>query len=486
MMKPFVHKFETAANKYIYDVNSNRVVRVSEAAYDIIDDFQEDQSEILLKKRGGHNKKQLKQCVGEISRARKERGLFLPDRPKRMTFDGSPLIKDLIASSPSQQLILNVTEQCNLRCTYCAYSGRYHNRRTHSSRSMDFQTAKKAIDNLLKRPQKEMHISFYGGEPLLKLNLIKQLVAYTESLTSNKIFWNMTTNGTLLCPEVSDYLRGKGFLLMVSVDGPREVHDRYRVDSGGRGSLDKILANLSYIQSVDRDYYNENVSFSVVSAPPYSLRAVSDFFSSEPLVYENHVSFSYVDHTYEYFEFSPSEQDMAIQKLDDRELEELYFTQIREDKQQDALLKGRFEKDLIAFYQRPKIPLGEEIRLNGCCVPGVRRLFVTVDGILHVCERMDCDYAIGTVDKWIDPNLVERLVKDYVEFSSDCFDCWACRLCSRCFAAFSTTGGKFDPASRAGECNSTRNQLHGLLGHYYEVIEHDPSRLDFLAEAALE
>ncbi len=484
-MKPLLHRFETDANKYVYDVNSNRVVKLSEIAYHMIEDFREDDLQNSLTSRGSFRKKAVKQCFTEINRARKERGLFLPSHPNRMAYDGNMSVKELAGSCPSQQLILNVTEQCNLRCKYCIYGGRYCNRRSHSSATMDFEIARQAIDQLLKRPQEELHISFYGGEPLLNLNLIQRVVSYTETVTSNKVFWNMTTNGNLLTKVVSDYLRKKGFLLMISLDGPREVHDRYRVDKTGQGSFDRILTNLAYIQAADPDYYNKSITFSVVSAPPYNLSAVAEFFASHSLVRDNFISFSYMDHAFENFEYTPTEQETAVQASDDDELKAIYFAQIRDNKPQDSLLKGRYENDLTAFYQRPKVSLGEEIRFNGCCFPGARRLFVSTEGTLHVCERMDSSYPIGRVSSWIDPNLVDRLVQDYADFSADCFNCWACRLCTRCFAAFSVVNGKFDPESRASECSSTRSLLHNLMVNYYQVIEHDPCRLDFLAEITL-
>ena len=106
------------------------------------------------------------------------------------------------------ELVLQVTKQCNLRCKYCAYSGNYYNRE-HSSSRMRFETARKAIDFYLKRSDKfdKLSVAFYGGEPLLEFELIKKCVKYIlENKGDKKVTFPMTTNGTLLTQEVTELL----------------------------------------------------------------------------------------------------------------------------------------------------------------------------------------------------------------------------------------------------------------------------------------
>lgn len=132
-------------------------------------------------------------------------------------------------------LTLQVTQQCNLRCEYCAYSGMYENR-VHTNKKMDFEMAKKAIDFFIEhsRESKDIIVGFYGGEPLLMFPLIKQCVEYIESIVEGKkISYAMTTNGTLLNDEVADFLAEHEVILSISLDGSKEEHNLHRKFASG-------------------------------------------------------------------------------------------------------------------------------------------------------------------------------------------------------------------------------------------------------------
>jgi len=483
-MGPFVHKFETENNKYVYDVSSHRVFRTSAVTYDIIEDFEVGNLAELIRNLPQYSKREIRQSHQEITLARRKQQVFSLDRPKAMAFaDGESIA---LMEHPSQaQLILNVTERCNLRCKYCSYSGIYQGQRKHSDRNMPLQIAKKSVDKFIQNMTEEPSLSFYGGEPLLRIDLIKETIDYIESLTEKKITYNMTTNGTLLNKNTAEYLRDKDFTLMVSLDGPRDVHDRNRVDTKGRGSFDRIMENLEYYKSLDDEFYKKNVLFSIVSAPPHRLKDVNKFFSTEPLVCDNTISFSYMDYTAADFDYSITAEDAERAAEEREDLLDDFIKSVAGREKRGAFATAYYEDDFVRFYHRPKVPLGEHINLNGCCVPGSRRLFVTVDGKLYVCERMTTAYQIGDVDRWIDRHLVMKLINDYQEMSVDCLDCWACRLCSKCFAAFAV-GDKFDREVRATECDAIRSRLHNMLVHYYRVLEQDETAWDYMKDMKLE
>ena len=180
-----------------------------------------------------------------------------------------------------RQLILQVTQNCNLRCKYCVYSGSYVNR-THTKKRMSFEIAKQAVDfyfahNINKDAGV---ISFYGGEPLLEMDLIKKVVAYSEKLYEGKeLRFNMTSNATLLTDEIADFLYEHNFNLTISLDGPEEVHNQSRVFADSKtGTFHCIIKNLE--KMIDRypDFIS-NISFNAVLDISNDFKCSSNFFT---------------------------------------------------------------------------------------------------------------------------------------------------------------------------------------------------------------
>ncbi|WP_054644819.1 radical SAM protein [Thermoanaerobacter thermocopriae] len=166
-------------------------------------------------------------------------------------------VKDIekhIETYGMKQLIFNITEQCNLRCKYCIYSDHYPYHHSYSDKAITFEIAKKAIDlymHYFKKvydyyPKRRPIFTFYGGEPLLEFEIIKNIVEYILSKyrTYNPMF-NMTTNGTLLSDKTLRYINNiKDFYISISLDGPKEEHDRNRIFPNNKGTFDLIYANL--------------------------------------------------------------------------------------------------------------------------------------------------------------------------------------------------------------------------------------------------
>ena len=164
--------------------------------------------------------------------------------------------KQMLRNHPHPQLILNVTEQCNLRCKYCIYSGEYETFRTHSSNKMNKDIMKKSI-NLFFNYIDEWElfnanilpiISFYGGEPLLERDFILEAINYIESF-NKPVILGMTTNATLLTKNLIEELVSHNVVLFISMDGNQEVHDRNRVFPSGAGSFDYVFSKLKDIKT---------------------------------------------------------------------------------------------------------------------------------------------------------------------------------------------------------------------------------------------
>ena len=253
--------FDTATGRYLFDSGTSMIFAVDEILLDVIESFNEFENkmqlkEILLDKYG--NEKKIDSAIKFISDCSKiKESLWLEESvrteklEKAQKFDCS-IIKDVQESGALWQLILNVTENCNMRCKYCYLSEEYEFTRNRTSHMMDFQTAKKALDlffdkqRIIKQqnPGKAVGISFYGGEPLLNLDLIKRCVEYTKNNCPLKFGFYITTNGTLLKDDVVDYLVDNNFNIFISLDGNKDEHDKNRVDANGKGTYDRIAKNI--------------------------------------------------------------------------------------------------------------------------------------------------------------------------------------------------------------------------------------------------
>ena len=177
---PFIHKFQTSQQKYVYDVNTRRIIRVSSVVWQVIDHYGLLPEEAIIENCSStYSRQELSSALAQIAVARKKQGLFLSFRPRSVL----PAKRDMVAERldrKREQLILDVTEDCNFRCSYCVYGGGYEHQRRHSSRTMDWDVAGPAIDDFMdhSRLSESRVISFYGGEPLLNLHLSLRSVAY--------------------------------------------------------------------------------------------------------------------------------------------------------------------------------------------------------------------------------------------------------------------------------------------------------------------
>lgn len=223
--------FSTPRNKYMYVRNINSIIRISEKEYKELIEARKNDREY------------------EVINKYKKLGVFV-DNPVKLIEHPNTEIIEYLAKYHCKQLTLQVTQQCNLRCEYCAYSGMYENR-VHSNKKMTFETAKKAIDFFIEhsRETKQLSFGFYGGEPLLMFPLIKQCMEYIEdSIEGKEILYSITTNGTLLNDEIVDFFAEHNVFLSISLDGAKKDHDRHRKFVSGEGSFDLIMNNIERLK----------------------------------------------------------------------------------------------------------------------------------------------------------------------------------------------------------------------------------------------
>ncbi|MCY2926111.1 MAG: radical SAM protein [Planctomycetota bacterium] len=278
-----MHKFRTERRQYVYDVNTSRILRTSPVVWDIVEDHGRlSVAEVQSKFAGRHEPRDIAAALAHIDTAQQEKGLLLPLRPTRIEapYDSEEIGSRLATSRG--QLILNVTEDCNFRCSYCVFGGRYPNHRTHSARYMPLHVAHAAVDDHLAHSGDVTQpvVSFYGGEPLLAVAIIRDVVEYVRKLAGAKrVLFSLTTNGSLLTGDTANFLAREEFSIVVSLDGPRYIHDRHRRTRSAGPTWALVMENIQTFLARHPHYRsNGKMGFSAVVAPGTDLREMREFF----------------------------------------------------------------------------------------------------------------------------------------------------------------------------------------------------------------
>ncbi len=255
-----IHQYKLNGFNIVLDVYSGSVHVVDEVAYDMIAMFEDHAPEeivsAMLEKYGDREdvtEADLRECLSDI-RALKDAGkLFSRDEYAGLAFDFKR------RSNEVKALCLHVAHTCNLNCSYCfASQGKYHGERA----LMSFEVGRRALDFLVESSgsRTNLEVDFFGGEPLMNWQVVKDLVAYARSIEGErhkKFRFTLTTNGVLVDDEVIDFANREMNNVVMSIDGRPEVHDRFRVDYAGRGSYEKIVPKfLDFAKKRgDRSYY---------------------------------------------------------------------------------------------------------------------------------------------------------------------------------------------------------------------------------------
>ena len=496
---PFVHAFETQNHKYLYDVNTNTILQVSDVVFDVINYYHTlSPSQIAEKYKEKYDKDVIKKGISEIQTL--EEAKFLSKfRPARIRYprDRTEIVDELETNMRS--LTLNVTEDCNMRCRYCVFSGNYKGMRTHAPKYMNFDVAKRAINYYFSHslPQVneviETTIGFYGGEPLLNFNLIKKCVEYVKELTkkgnNRRMIYSMTTNGTLLNDEIIDFIAQNSFSLIISLDGPKSRHDANRIFKNGSGTFDTVIANIQKIKSKYPDYYRFNVKFAITTPPPIDYMEIDEFITSSDLIAEcsGILQAAVIPGTTYLKRFKPYElvdlegEKKAWQKyingvVSGRTKEPLFAWEY-------AFVQSLFGVNLYKIKNRAIwTELTEIHHPGGICQPGQLKLLLSTEGRYYPCEKIfytnsDDDIScIDNIEDGIDVDKVIRLIEQYCALTEeDCVRCWLNRMCPVCFALITPSNDKeLTPEDKKQVCAGIRTQMHYALKGFCEIMEKNP------------
>lgn len=321
---------------------------------------------------------------------------------------------------------LGVTEQCNLRCSYCCYSGAYHEHRKHSVNSLSIDRIPTIIEFILNySTSKEITVDFYGGESLLEFEWIKEFVYKTKEI--NTVVWRfeISTNGLLLSPDKVDWLVSNRFDIFVSIDGIGHYHDNCRKDINGRPTYLTIASNLSYLKEHYLQYWDFNVHVMMTIRDITKLPDIaeaweaSDLFSNKAPYRISEVSTIYNDTT---------------PKLDEKSELDKYLQLIEwyKDHPDSAVINTFFNIWLAEWINRPIGVIENEI-VYPTCVPYNRKLYIDAMGTIGICERISDNIRFGSIKDGIDfskLNEIRRKTASFIDHS--CSNCEIARICDIC------------------------------------------------------
>ena len=418
----------------------------------------------------------------EIIREKQAQGHFIN---KPLQGYCSPNVEE-VKNPHLYEMSLVVTERCNLRCGYCPYScssasSRF---RTHRNVDMPIEIANLALDYFYEHASTDTSVAFYGGEPLLNFTLIKYTV---NEIKRNMPDWEgiftITTNLTTYSQEMGDFLAENEILLLVSLDGPEQIHDRYRKTASGKKTFKTVFENLIDLKQRHPEYFANLVMSNTVLTPPLDLDAMEAFFSGEtststPLPKFLLSRFTLANTSNP--EFYPSTGfDIGGEA---EKVEEWGLNKLRSCRDQDEICNSPL---LINFcFQRirdianPYAADEDGFRPFKSCIPG-HKIMVGADGSLSICDKCET-LKIGHIQSGLDTKRIERLISQWQDvLGEDCLNCWASGFCRACYLV-AWDGEKITREQLVQYCDSFRRKAERWIEVYFSLKNHNPSIFNFL------
>ena len=427
-----IHQYQLGGYNIVLDICSGSVHVVDEVAYDIIAMFENNSKEQIIEEiskkyaeRDDITSQDIEECFSQVVSLKESGKLFAPD-----TFE--PVAGHLKAKTSGviKALCIHIAHTCNLNCSYCfASQGKYHGDRA----MMSLEVGKRALDFLVENSgsRHNLEVDFFGGEPLMNFDVVKQMVEYARSIEKkyNKNFrFTLTTNGMLIDDDVIDFANREMSNVVLSLDGRKEIHDRYRVDYTGKGSWETIVPKFQKLVE-SRGGKNYYMRGTFTHANPDFLNDIKQMLdlgftelSMEPVVCADD---------------DPSaltQDDLPIVLEQYEKLAELMRKRDKEGK------PFTFYHYMIDLTGGPCIYK----RISGCG-SGTEYMAVTPWGDLYPCHQFVGEEKFRLGDIWngvTNNETVEEFASCNVYARPECHDCWAKLYCSGgCAAnAYHSTG----------------------------------------------
>jgi uncharacterized protein len=381
----------------------------------------------------------------------REHGFFTPI--DNSLYLSGRLTADQIRSSlaNSRQVTFEVTDNCNLECEYCTYGKFYDDYDRREKKKLDPAVAKTFLDYLMgfiNSPLNHSHdrliyIGFYGGEPLLNVPFIREIVDYVNRLKPlhNRFCFNMTTNALLLEKNM-DFLVEHDFTLLISLDGD-EYSNSYRVFKDGSPAYAEITGNIHALKNKYPEYFESRVNFNVVI---HNRNAVDDVYRYFKTNFDKIPNLSELSPAgikdsmrREFWDTYANINESLFQAEDYAMLEKALFTRLPNVNAVSKFVDrcSGFAFDNYNELLSPDMPGEEDIRVpTGTCVPFSRKVFITANGKILPCERIGFQYGVGTVnEKKVDMDfekMAETYNAYYDKIKSQCRACTNWNDCLQC------------------------------------------------------
>ncbi|MCR5467912.1 MAG: thioether cross-link-forming SCIFF peptide maturase [Lachnospiraceae bacterium] len=428
-----IHQYKNNGFNIVLDVNSGAIHVVDDVVYDCIALYEDNSKEDILNKlKDSYSKEEIEEAIDEIEELKANEALFTEDqyRDYIIDFKKRPTVV--------KALCLHIAHDCNLACQYCfAEEGEYHGRRA----LMSYEVGKAALDFLIANSgsRKNLEVDFFGGEPTLNFQVVKDLVAYgreQEKIHDKNFRFTLTTNGVLLDDEIMKFANKEMANVVLSIDGRKEINDMMRPFRGGQGSYDVIVPKFQkFAESRNQTNYYVRGTFT---------RNNLDF--SKDVLHLADLGFKQI-----------SVEPVVAEEKDSYALREEDLPQLFEE--YDNLAKEMVErkkagKDFNFFHFMIDLEGGPCVakRLSGCG-SGTEYLAVTPWGDLYPCHQFvgNEDFLMGNVFEGVK----NTDIRD--EFKS--CNVYAKEKCKDCFAKFYCSGG----------CAANSYNFHGDIHNAYDV-----------------
>ncbi len=415
-----IHQYKLGGYNIVLDICSGAVHAVDEVAYDIIAMFEHSDKDTVIKAmaekysdRDDITKEDIEECYAQVLSLKESSKLFVDD-----TFE--PMAGELKrkTSGVVKALCLHIAHTCNLNCAYCfASQGKYQGERA----LMSFEVGKRALDFLIENSgsRRNLEVDFFGGEPLMNFDVVKQLVEYARSVEKEKgknFRFTLTTNGVLIDDDVIDFANREMSNVVLSLDGRKEVHDKFRVDYNGNGSWEKIVPKFKKL--VDsrggKDYYMRGTFTHHNPDFLEDIKTMLDLgfteLSMEPVVC--------------------AESDSSALTYDD-----LPIVLEQYEKLAELMIQRRKDGKPFTFYHYMIDLQGGPCiykRISGCG-SGTEYMAVTPWGDLYPCHQFvgDEKYLLGNIFDGVKNTAIQdEFMECNVYSREECRDCWARLYCS--------------------------------------------------------
>ncbi|MBQ8905921.1 MAG: thioether cross-link-forming SCIFF peptide maturase [Ruminococcus sp.] len=410
-----IHKYKLGGFNIVLDVNSGGVHIVDELTYDMLDNVQppfeqECPEHVVAKLMRFYSEEEIRSCYAEVVELYNDKILFSEDDYEKYAA--------FAVASPVKAMCLHIAHDCNLRCAYCfASTGDFGEGR----KLMLEETAKKAIDFLIARSgdRVNLEVDFFGGEPLMNFDVVKETVKYARSLEKqhNKNFrFTITTNGVLLDDAKMEFINAEMSNVVLSIDGRKEVNDRVRKRVDGSGCYDKIMPAFKKLVDArgDKEYYVRG------TFTKYNLDFSEDVFS----LYEQ---------GFDQISVEPVVCDAsAPYALTERELSTIFaeYENLAERILENEKKGGKFNffHFMLDLDQGPCAIK----RLRGCGC-GNEYVAITPDGDIYPCHQFVGipEYKMGNLDEGsFNEEMKSEFASAHVYSKPTCRECWARFYCS--------------------------------------------------------